>query len=448
MNLESLGKTRVLILGFGKEGIDSFKLLRKLFPKKIIEVADKRPFNKLDGEAKRLLGSDERKELYLGETYLDDLGKYDFILKSPGVPFYLSELEEARGEGVEITSQTEIFLDNCPGLVIGVTGTKGKSTTASLINAILRRSMLKTHLVGNIGKPALSLLSQATEEDIYVYEMSSHQLSTLKQSPTIAVFLNIFAEHLDYYVDFEQYVQAKSNIANYQDESDYLIYNGNDILVEEVASGSKAEKIDFNNIDLDNIISREEIPLKGDFNRENIKAAVAVARIFKIPDEKIKEAISKFRPLPHRLEFIGEFKGIEFYNDALSTIPEATIAAMKTLGDNVETIILGGHEREQRFDELAELVLESNIRNVILFPTTGERIWKIMKLINQQKKIGKMPNSFPVENMEDAVRIAYENTDEGKICLLSTASPSFGIFKDYKEKGELFKKYVKEFSDD
>jgi len=448
MNLESLGKTRVLILGFGKEGIDSFKLLRKLFPKKIIEVADKRPFNKLDGEAKRLLESDERKELYLGETYLDDLGRYDFILKSPGVPFYLSELEEARGEGVEITSQTEIFLDNCPGLVIGVTGTKGKSTTASLINAILRRSMLKTHLVGNIGKPALSLLSQATEEDIYVYEMSSHQLSTLKQSPTIAVFLNIFAEHLDYYVDFEQYVQAKSNIANYQDESDYLIYNGNDILVEEVASGSKAEKIDFNNIDLDNIISREEIPLKGDFNRENIKAAVAVARIFKIPDEKIKEAISKFRPLPHRLEFIGEFKGIEFYNDALSTIPEATIAAMKTLGDNVETIILGGHEREQRFDELAELVLESNIRNVILFPTTGERIWKIMELINQQKKIGKMPNSFPVENMEDAVRIAYENTDEGKICLLSTASPSFSIFKDYKEKGELFKKYVKEFSDD
>ncbi len=448
MKLENLGKTRILILGFGREGIDSFIFFRKLFPKKILEIADERPFEKLSDEAKRVLESDERKELYLGEGYLDDLKKYDVILKSPGVPFYLDELEEARNEGVEVTSQTEIFLNNCPGLIIGITGTKGKSTTSSLINVILRRSRLKTHLVGNIGKPVLSALSQATGDDIYVYEMSSHQLATLKESPSIAVFLNIYSEHLDYYVSFEQYVQAKEKITKFQKEADYLIYNGKDVLVKEIALASKAEKIDFSSINLEEIISSEEIPLKGDFNRENIKAAVAVARIFKIPDEKIREAISKFRPLPHRLEFVGEFKGIKFYNDALSTIPEATIAAIETLGNDVETIMLGGHEREQRFDELAEVVLKSGIHNVILFPTTGERIWKMIELAAQREEIEKLPESFSVDNMKDAVKISYEKTGEGKICLLSTASPSFSIFKDYKEKGDLFKKYVKEFSNE
>jgi len=446
MSLNDLKEKRVLILGLGKEGIESFKLLRKLFPKKIIEVADQNSFEKLSKEARELLGSDERKELSLGKNYLLNLERYDVILKSPGVPFYLNELLQAENSGVIITSQTELFLSNCPGLIIGITGTKGKSTTATLINAILREARLNTHLVGNIGKPVLPFLLEAEKDDVYVYEMSSHQLATIKESPSIAVFLNIFSEHLDYYLSFEQYVQTKQNITKFQGEADYLIYNSEDILVKEIAQDSKAEKIDFNSINLEEIINPDQIHLKGKFNQSNIKAAIAVARIFKVSDEEIRKVISRFKPLPHRLEFVGEFRGIKFYNDALSTIPEATIGAMDALGEEVETIILGGHERKQRFDELAERVLKSKIKNVILFPTTGKRIWQTIKLVDRKEEISNLPKDFSVDNMKDAVKIAYGKTEEGKICLLSTASPSFSIFKDYKEKGDLFKKYVKELA--
>jgi len=448
--LENLKDKEILILGFGREGQDTFKFLRKLFPEKTIGIADKVELKKIDKKAQRLIKSSKGRisvKLYLGENYLKSLKKYDVIIKSPGIPPKVIAPFVSKGQ--KITSQTEIFFENWPpkqskgwemkasskggklhrpGKIVGITGTKGKSTTASLIYKILRQGRIRAHLIGNIGKPVLSSLITAREGDVYVYELSSHQLYNLKKSPQVAIFLNIFPEHLDYYRSFREYVAAKANIARYQNKKDYLIFNSGDKLVSKIARKSKAKKV----------------PIKGKYYELDKTAARAAGKIFKIPEKIIQKAIREFKPLPHRLELVGTFRGITFYNDALSTIPETAILAMETLGKRVQTIILGGFDRKIDFKKLAENVLKKrNIKNIILFPTTGEKIWKEILRQAQNKSQGReVPRHFFVDNMPEAVKLAYQHTERGKICLLSCASTSFSIFRDYKEKGNLFKKQV------
>ena len=410
MKLNELKDKKILILGFGREGRDTLKFLKKLLPEKKIGIADKK-FDK---------------------NYLKALGDYDVVIKSPGIPFKILPKSSLK----KVITQTDIFFDNCPGTIVGITGTKGKSTTSALICAILKNGSafakgfggqghIKAHLVGNIGKPVLSLLSSAKPNDVYIYELSSHQLYNLKRSPHVAVFLNIFREHLDYYRNFQEYAKAKANITLWQNKNDYLVFNRGDKLVSQFAKKSKANKI----------------PVRGEYYDLDRNAAREIGKIFKIPKEKIEKTIKKFKPLKHRLENIGTFKGITFYNDALSTIPETAIFAIDTLGNNVQTIMLGGYDRGIDFKKLAKKVLESKIENLIFFPTTGEKIWRDIRKIGG----GERFKTFFADNMKDAVKIAYENTSKGKICLLSCASTSFSIFKDYKEKGDLFKKFVKFF---
>lgn len=407
MKLDKLKNKRILILGFGKEGQDTFNFLRKLFPDKIIGIADKN--RELKTKIKNI-------KLYLGEDYLKPLKDYDVIIKSPGIPFKVLPKNIFK----KITSQTEIFFENCLETIIGVAGTKGKSTTASFVYQTLKQGGVNIYLIGNIGKPVLSFLSNKKSDKVFVYELSSFQLMNLKKSPQIAILLNSYPDHLDWHKNFDEYTQANANITYYQVEKDFLIYNSQDKLIREIAKKSKAKKI----------------RIKGKYYNLNIEATKEVAKIFKV------KPLEKYAFLPHRLELIGEFNGIEFYNDSLSVIPETTIEALDFLGDKVQTLILGGFDRGLNFEKLTKRILKSKIKTLILFPTTGERILKTF----QQVQGKKMFQYFFINNMKKAIELAYEYTQKEKICLMSPASPSFGIFKDYKERGDLFKKYVQKIN--
>ena len=409
MKIEELKNKKVLILGIGREGLDTLKYLKEVFPKKIFAIADQK--EELNSKTKKAI---EGMDVFLGKDYLKNVKDFDVIIKSPGIPFFKYK--------DKLTSQTELFFDNCPGKIIGVTGTKGKSTVASLIHSILKGS----YLVGNIETPSLSFLSKAKKDDIFVYELSSHQLMNLKKSPHIAVFLNIYPEHLDYYKNFEEYFSAKKNIYKYQSESDYLIFNP------EIEPRTKAKKIKIDVNDFAQFLKNNQHFLEIT-HIDNLIAVLNVAKLFNVPEKDIIKSLNKYKRLPHRLEFVGEFKGIRFYDDSIATIPEAVVYALDSLGDDVETIILGGLDRGIKYDKLVKRIKKSNIKTIIAFPDSGEKIVR-----NIRSRI------YKVDNMKDAVDLAYKHTSKGKICLMSPASPSFNLFKDYKERGDLFKKYINE----
>lgn len=401
MKLENLKDKKILILGFGKEGKNTYKTLKKLFPKKPIAISDK---NKviLEGE-----------KIFFGEDYLKRISEYDVIIKTPGISYDI--IKPYLKKNNIVTSQTELFLENCPGMVIGITGTKGKSTTTKLISHLLKTKGLKVKTVGNIGKPSLSYLLKAKPSDIFVYEMSCHQLDRLKKSPHIGVLLNLYEEHLDYYKTFKKYAKAKMNIAIHQEVNDFIIYNP------KIEIKTKSHKIPF---------KKQKIKKEG-FHEHTISAAVAVAKIFGLTRKEIEAGIESFRGLDSRLEYLGSIKGVKLYNDSLSTIPEATIFALNQLKD-VDTLILGGKDRGINYDELIKEIKKRKIKNIVLFPETGDRIFKKIK----NEKI----NMLRTESMKEAAEFCLKNTK--KICLLSPAASSYNLFKNYKDRAKQFKKYL------
>lgn len=412
--LQDLENKKILVLGLGREGQDTLNFLKSHFPGKNIDVADKKQAN----------------------NYLETINDYDVIFKTPGIPLSTPEIQAALKRGTDITSQTQLFFDLCPGIIIGVTGTKGKSTTSSLIAHVLRQGGLPVKLIGNIGTPVLSELDHATKQSIFVYELSSFQLQSVHKSPHIAVVLHVASEHLDYHKTTDEYIKAKSHIAKFQEPKNIVIYNAHSPTATSIAKLSSGRKIPYSRNDSLKLNTQ----LKGEFNLDNILPAIEVAKAFGISNQAIQKAIKTFQPLEHRLEYVGRYRGIDFYNDSLSTTPLSAIAAVTALGDKVETIMLGGSERYPDLTDLAKVITESKIKNVILFPDTGKKIWA--KIHNNQL------NHLFTDNMQTAVDYAYQHTTKGKICLMSPAAPSFSMFKDYAERGETFKKLVSKLSHD
>jgi len=438
--LKNLENKKVLILGMGKEGIDSYLALRKMFPCKILAVGDKKKIGQFDKKIRAILAKDKNLKKHFGQNYLAKAGDYDLIIKTPGIP--CKELGS-----LQTTSQAEIFYDNFPGLIIGVTGTKGKGTTSGLIYQILKTAGFKAFWLGNVGKPVMQYLLGAKPDHIAVYEVSAQQLQGLKKSPQIAVFLNLFSDHLDYFANFQEYSKAKANIAIHQTKNDLLIYNGHDSLVKKIARQSAALQIAFSKAKLkivEDIINLKEIPLKGEFNHLNVLAAILATAPFNIPKEKIKKAIKNFHNLPHRLEFAGKYQGIEFYNNSMATIPETTILDLETFSDKPISLIAGGSDKGSDYSLLAKEIAKSSVKNlIILGQGTGEKILKRTRFLE-----GKEPSSlssFQVPAMREAVKICYEKTPKNGICLLSPAAASFNMFKDYQDRGEQFKKWVKKY---
>ena len=276
MKLNKLENKKILVLGLGIEGVDTLKFLRKIFPKKILGVGDRLELKNLNTKTQKIIQKDKNLNLHLGKSYINSIKKYDVIVKSPGIP--LKEIKSFL-KGKLVTSQAKIFFNNCPGKIIGITGTKGKSTTSSLIYKVLKDNDIKVCLIGNIGKPSLSSLSP-NPKSIYVYELSCHQLSDLKQSPHISVLLNIYPEHLDYYKSFKNYIKTKERISKYQKKEDFLVYNSENKEVKRIAIKSKAKKIKINSVKIKDNLNKTINPL-------SIKVAIIIGRIFEIPESKI-----------------------------------------------------------------------------------------------------------------------------------------------------------------
>lgn len=443
--------TSVLILGYGREGKSVHRWLRAQYPDMRIGIADKKVHTDLmSGEMYK--GA----TVYNGEGYLFHLHEYDTVIRSPGISPYLPEVAEFVRSGGYMTSATNIFFSIVSGTTIGITGTKGKSTTSSLISHILAASYTDVRLVGNIGVPMLDSIDGMTDDTVFVLELSSHQLFDCRYSPHISVILGIVSEHLDYYPDFLSYANAKGNITNHQSERDFVVYNPKHTFVRGLVEKSKATSIRYGGLSSEGlntylkdgivvvkdngkevpVISLSDVPLLG--NVENVLAAITVAHCMHVPAPTMAAAITPFQSLPHRLEFVGEYRGVRFYNDSLATIPQATVHALEALGPGVATLIVGGFDRGLDYTELGAYLRGHAIPTVLLFPDTGEKIWSSIGQVQE----GVM-QKFAVNSMEEAVRLAYEHTPKGNICLLSPASASYNMFRDYEDRGNQFKEWVR-----
>lgn len=418
--IDFLRDKKILILGFGREGKSSLDFIRRELPQAEVAIADQQEIVV------------ENTTVISGENYLDACKDYDLILKAPGVIIkdYLDTETKSK-----ITSQTDLFMRVFSRQIIGVTGTKGKSTTSSLIYHVLKSAGRDAQLVGNIGKPCFDILDEITDQTAIVFELSAHQLEYIQASPHIAVLLNIYEEHFDHYTTPDDYYGAKKNIYKYQTPDDLLIYG--DIFqhatIDEI-NAAQSMKIDITKTE---IFPRDQIRTKliGEHNQLNIQVAAAIAYAYKINGEDFKQAVASFQPLPHRLEYVGTFRGIKFYNDSIATAQEAVINAIKALGD-VDTIILGGMDRGLDYHPLVDFIRETNIRNVILLPATNERFQQTFDEREYSQKL------IHVKNMREAVEQAYAITATDKSCLLSPAAASYGFYKNFEERGEDFKNLV------
>src|SRR2546427_2777064 len=338
MTLDELGKKSILILGFGTEGQATYEFVRKRWPEKLISIADQQSIENFSEQIAHRIQSDSAVRLNFGPRYLDSLDPYqcEIIIKTPGIPASIDAMVRALQAGCILTSHSQIFLSTYPrDKVIGVTGTKGKSTTASLIHHILRHAGIPAELVGNIGYPPLMLADTVKDGTYFVHEFSSHQLAEIETSPHVAVLLNIVPEHLDYYASFDTYVAAKENITRFQTPGDFLVFNADYPVPAAIAARTKAQLRAFSmerpasgcyvrNETVvragingeENIMAVGEIPLRGRFNVQNVMAATAAASLCHVPSAAIRDAVLSFHALPHRLEPAGTYNGITFYDDS------------------------------------------------------------------------------------------------------------------------------------
>ncbi len=419
MKIQELNGKNVCILGYGKEGQAMQEALARHVPGAVVTIRDKKDSAK----------------------YLQGLDAFDVIIKSPGIP-HQPEFDAVKEK---LTSSTQIFFDSIrdsDATVIGVTGSKGKSTTSTLIFEILKAGGEDVYLIGNIGEPAISHLDDAKpalhrhdrSRTVFVMEMSSYQLINLTVSPQIAVVTSFFPEHLDYHGSLENYKDAKKHIARFQKKEDVIFYNATSDGAREIAMESPGTRIPFSADECP--VSISETHLLGDHNRSNIAVAWKVGIRLGMGNDLMLKAIKEFRGLPHRLQSLGVHHGIEWIDDAISTTPESTIAALDALGDRVKTIILGGQDRGNDFSELAARIKKSSVKTVILFPGSGPRI---------REAIGNARADVcfqETDTMERAVDLAKKHTMKGSICLLSTASPSYNMFKNFEEKGDEFRRCI------
>lgn len=421
---------KVLILGFGREGRSTYNIIKDMPCK--IGIADKNDIT-FNADAEFITGNDYQKSIY----------NYDIVFKSPGIVL------ENKSENVlsKIVSQADCMIKRYKNQIIGITGTKGKSTVTTLTYHILKNAVGNCILMGNIGIPAFDMLNEIDDDSILVYEFSCHQLEYAPYSPHIGVLLNIFPEHLDHYGTVEKYEASKKNIYANQNVDDILICNIDNVPRKEYNPGNivtvsidkKADVyLDGKYInDFGNMIEFKslESSLLGRHNMYNIAICYNICKKYGVSLDEFKKHLKTYKPLPHRLEFAGEYDGVKYYDDSISTIGETTIQGLESL-KNVGTLIIGGMDRGICYDSLVEFLKNYKIDNIICMYDTGKMLYEKMKNFSDK-------NVVFVENLEQAVAKAKSLTPKGKACLMSPAAASYGFFKNFEERGDKFKEYIK-----
>lgn len=452
---------RVAILGFGREGKSTLKqlLIAKGFEK--VTILDKNPvategIKNICEEAGFPLS---QIEVITGEDYQKSLDDYQVVIKSPGIVLE-KDISQYK---TNITSQTELFFEKYKKQIIGITGTKGKSTTTTLIYHILDNAGYKSVLAGNIGIPAFDIADKVEEDTIIVFEMSSHMLEYMKVSPHIGVFLNIHEEHLDHYGTMEKYVAAKKNIYRNQKEEDICFVN-NQIEADSISkivpiysADSEAEGELSNKDAIVNVHSKaiyiednkkytygipvDDISLIGEHNYYDISVAFGVLTHIGVKKEEFDKGLKSYKTLPHRLEPIGKINGVKYYDDSISTICDTTINALNSIKD-ADTVLIGGMDRGIDYTELIDYLSASKISHIILMYETGERIYKEILEKGNFKGFDRV---VKVKDLTQAVKAAAEITSVGKSCILSPAAASYGYFKNFEERGEKFLELVNSY---
>ena len=430
-------KGKIAILGFGEEGRAVLQFLRRSphFKEKEIWVLDRNPKLKVPRHTKQKLGV----------GYLENLDRFQAIFRSPGISPELPELKKASQLGTLVSSGTRLFFEEAPCKIVGITGSKGKSTAATLLYKILREDGRDVCLAGNIGNSPLPLLSKLHKKSIVILELSSFQLQDLPRSPHIAIVLDIFPEHLDYHGNFRAYFEAKSNIAKNQKPGDKIFYFKNNRHSAKIAKTSPGKKVPvhLHYRAFESYLSYS--PLRGMHNFKNALMALTVARSLRTKPEAILSAIKAFGGLPHRLEFIKTVRvnqppiAISFYNDSASTNPHATAAALSALKEP-KILICGGKDKGLDYKPLARALKNSKVLQMVLF---GENRYRLARALR------KTPAPLLIRpDLEKAVASALDIAKSIDAypeisVIFSPASASFDMFRDYKERGEKFAQIVK-----
>ncbi len=428
-------KNKIALLGFGQENqaFLNYLLKNKNYKNLDITICDKRERSVFKDKLNNLKNINWQS----GKKYKYNLGSFDLLFRSPGWPLFCPEIIKAKKSGSIITSPMQAFFELCPSKnIIGVTGSKGKGTTATLIYNLLKNYKKSVFLGGNIGIAPFSFFEKIKKDSYIVLELSSFQLEDLKISPKISVITNLFSDHLsaadpnnpNYHLSFKKYWQAKLNIVKNPDNK-YLIINKK--LKEKILKEKLNTKIIyFTKSKLDTL-------LIGDYNQENIAAAEKVALLLKIPKEIINHTINNFKNLEHRLEFVREINNVKYYNNSFSTNPDSTILDLKSFNSPI-ILIAGGADKGANFKKLA-IEIKKKVKFLILLPGKSSiRIkQELIKLKYFKNKIKE------TKSMQEAILFANKQANNNDVVLLSTACASFGIFKNYKERGNEFKKYVK-----
>ncbi|MBR1477842.1 MAG: UDP-N-acetylmuramoyl-L-alanine--D-glutamate ligase [Lachnospiraceae bacterium] len=390
---------KILVWGYGREGKSTVAFLKKNCIPESIDIFEGLPYE-----------LDER--------------PYDIVIKSPGI--YVEKVNR------KFTSQTEIFLEAYREQVIGVTGTKGKSTTSSMLYKVLKDCTDRpVILVGNIGLPCLDYFDEVTGDTIIVYEMSCHQLMHAHISPHIAVFLNFYEEHLDYYKSLRAYFKAKSHIVYYQNRGDFAYVGDN---VPELSTKARMS-----------IISPEDVrhadyslKILGEHNLYNAEFVRRIAEAqFGCDDEAVLKSLSEFEGLPHRLQYVKEKDGVKYYDDSISTIPEAAISAAESIPD-AQTFLIGGMDRGVDYRALVNFIYMHREFDFVCMYDSGARIYdELIKHFGGKEK--RPPaNVYLVKELKEAVEKAKEITKKGRAIVLSPAAASYGHFKNFEERGDVF----------